>query len=37
MTPIYLIIKWVVPSLDPRSVCLATDMDLDHRPDVVAT
>lgn len=33
----YLIKKWVVPSLDSCSVCLATDVDLDHRLYVVAT
>lgn len=35
--PIYLIKKWIVPSLDSCSVCLATDVDFDHRLDVVAT
>ena len=35
--PIYLIKKWIVPSLDSRSVCLATDVDFDYRFYVVAT
>ena len=35
--PIYLIKKRIVPSLDSRSVCLATDVDFDYRFYVVAT
>lgn len=35
--PVYLIKKWIVPSLDSCSMCLATDVDFDHRLDVVAT
>lgn len=36
-SPVYLIKKRIVPSLDSCSVGLATDVDFDHRLDVVAT
>lgn len=35
--PVYLIEKWIVPSLDSCSVRLATNVDFDHRFYVVAT